>query len=106
MGRVVVVAYRPREGAEARLMELIRDHVPILRGEGLATDREPLVLKAADGTLLEIFEWSTAEAIDRAHSNPAVLAMWPKFAEVCDYTPLAGLDECRGLFATFDPVEM
>jgi hypothetical protein len=41
MGRIVMVAYRPREGAEARLLDLIRDHVPILRREGLATDREP-----------------------------------------------------------------
>jgi hypothetical protein len=106
MGQIVVVAYRPREGAEARLLDLIREHVPILRGEGLATDREPLVLKAGDGTLIEIFEWASAEAIERAHSNPVVQALWSKFAAACEYVPLSRLGESQGLFATFEPVAL
>jgi quinol monooxygenase YgiN len=104
MGQVVVVAFRPKTGAEGRLLALLREHVPILRSEGLATSRDPLILKAGDGTLLEIFEWASAEAIEAAHSNPVVQALWPRFAEVCDYVPLAQLDETQGLFATFEPL--
>jgi hypothetical protein len=106
MGQVAVVAYRPREGAEARWLDLIREHVPILRGEGLATDGEPLVLKAVDDILIEVFESASAEAIERVHSNPAVLALWPRFAEVCEYVPLSQLVECQGWFATFEPVAL
>jgi len=39
MGRFVIVAYRPRPGEEQRLVELTREHLPILRSQGLATDR-------------------------------------------------------------------
>ncbi len=106
MGQVVIVAYRPQSGSEARLLDLIREHVPILRGEGLATAREPLVLKAGDGTLLVIFEWVSAQAIEAAHANPAVQALWPRFAAVCDYVKLADLGESHDLFATFEPVAL
>ena len=50
MGRIVIVAYRPRSGAEQQLLELVKEHVPILRQEGLATTFTPLVLRTADGT--------------------------------------------------------
>lgn len=104
MGLIVIVAYHPHEGAEQQLLELIREHVPILRQEGLATDFTPLVLRAADGTLIEVFEWHSEQAIDSAHNNPAVQALWERFGAVCEYTPLAALPECHGPFATFEPV--
>lgn len=105
MGKIVIVAYRPRAGMEMQLVELVKDHVPILRSEGLVTARQPLVMRAADGTIIEIFEWKSAEAIAQAHHNKTVLAMWERFAEACDYESLANLPECRQPFSPFDPIE-
>jgi hypothetical protein len=34
MGRFVIVAYRPYPGKEERLLELTREHLPILRSHG------------------------------------------------------------------------
>ncbi len=104
--RMVIVAYRPHSGAEQPLLELIREHILVLRQEGLATDFTPLVLRAADGTLLEMFTWQSEEAIASSHHNPAVQALWERFGTVCEYTPLAGLPECQGPFATFTPVAL
>jgi hypothetical protein len=104
MGRMVIVAYRPKPGMATRLMELMQDHVPILRGEGLATDRPPQMMRAKDGTIIEVFEWASAEAIQRAHTNPAVQAMWGRYAEACDFVPLTSLAECHQMFAEFEPV--
>ncbi len=106
MGSLVIVAYRPHPGAEAQLLELVKDHAPILRREGLATDFTPVVMRAADGTLVEIFEWQSAEAIASAHENAAVQVLWERFGAVCGYAPLASLEECKGLFATFKPVTL
>jgi quinol monooxygenase YgiN len=105
MGHMVIVVYRPRAGKEAQLLDVLREHVPILRAEGLATDRAPLVLRAKDGSMIEVFEWASAEAVDRAHTNPAVLAMWGRFEEACTYEKLASLPEANDLFAHFDPVD-
>lgn len=106
MGRVVFVAYHPHEGKERALLDAIRDHVPILRSEGLATEREPTVVRTADGTYIEVFEWASAEAIEAAHSNPVVQELWGRFQEACEYRTLASLSEARETFAEFEPVEV
>jgi len=76
MGRFVIVAFKPKPGQGEALLAEIRQHVPTLRTEGLATDRPAYVMRAGDGTLVEVFEWVSEEAIQQAHTNPAVGAMW------------------------------
>jgi len=36
-------------------------------------------MRTADGTIVEIFEWVSLEAIAGAHENPAVLDLWKRF---------------------------
>lgn len=103
-GRIVIACYRPKPGKEAALRELMRDHVPRLRALGLVTDREPITMAAADGTIVEVFEWKSQEAIDAAHGNPAVLAMWGEYGEVCDYVPVTSVAEAAQLFSNFTPL--
>ncbi|MEE8112461.1 MAG: antibiotic biosynthesis monooxygenase [Acidobacteriota bacterium] len=105
MGQFVIACYRPRPGKEARLLELLKEHMPVLRGENLVTDRPSCVMRAGDGTFVEVFEWRSAEAIERAHANETVKAMWKKFEEVCKYEVLANLKEARQPFSPFQPVE-
>ena len=104
MGRIVISAYRPKPGHADALRALVVDHVPRLREAGLATDRAPIAMEAADGTILEVFEWASAEAIQQAHSHPAVQKMWEEFGAVCEYTALSSLAEAQGLFAEFAPL--
>jgi hypothetical protein len=106
MGVMVIVAYKPKPGKEADLRAVLKEHLPILRGQNLATERPSLVLRAKDGTMLEIFEWRSLEAINQAHTNAAVLAMWKRFEEACEIRPLSTLEECQGLFAGFEPVTL
>jgi quinol monooxygenase YgiN len=104
--RLVIVAYRPKPGKADILLAEVRDHVHLLRSEGLATDRHPVVMRAKDGTIIEVFEWASPAAIAEAHTNPRVQAMWGRFAACCDYTPLNTLAEAAALFAEFEPVEI
>jgi len=103
-GVIVVVAYRPKPGKEKELLELVRARVPTLRKEGLVTDRVPTIMRAKDGTLVEVSEWKSREAIDAAHKNPNVLAMWDKFFALCECVPLKTLAEANDMFAGFEPV--
>jgi quinol monooxygenase YgiN len=100
-----IVAYRPKPGKEKELLELVRKRVPTLRKEGLATDRRPVIMRAKDGTIIEVSEWKSTEAIDAAHRNPNVLAMWGKFFEVCDCVPLNTLAEAGEMFACFEALD-
>ena len=103
-GVCVIVAYRPKPGKEHELLELVRNRVPTLRKEGLVTDRLPTIMCARDGTIVEVSEWKSREAIDAAHKNPNVLAMWEKFSAVCECVPLKTLPEADDMFAGFEPV--
>jgi quinol monooxygenase YgiN len=101
-GVVVIVAYRPKPGKEKQLLELVRSRVPTLRREGLVTHRTPVIMRARDGTIVEVSEWKSQEAIDTAHKNPNVLGMWNKFFAICDCVPLKTLADAEKMFAGFE----
>ena len=101
--RVVIVAYKPKPGWEVRLEELTADHVPLLRKLGLATKTPSLAMRAADGTVVEVFEWADG-GIARAHEHPAVQELWFQYAECCTYVPLNSLAEAAKMFADFTPM--
>ncbi|MFQ5919014.1 MAG: putative quinol monooxygenase [Thermoplasmata archaeon] len=106
MGVMVISVYRPKPGKEARLLEVLKTHLPILRGEGFATERPSQVMRAEDGTMIEVFEWVSPEAIEAAHENAAVKAMWEAFEDACEYENLANLPEAQGPFASFEPINL
>lgn len=103
--QVVIVAYKPKLGKEADLMQLTREHLPILRADGLVTDMPPTVLLAADGIVIEVFEWA-AGGTERAHQNPAVFALWKRYFEACDMVKLCDLAEATQMFASFQLLEV
>ena len=103
-GVIVIVAYRPKPGKEKELLELVRSRVPTLKNEDLVTDRAPTIMRARDGTIIEVSEWKSREAIEEAHKNPRVLAMWNQFFAVCVCVPLKTLPEAETMFAGFEPI--
>ena len=104
MSRCVIVAYKPKPGKEQALLAAVGKHLLVLRAEQLVTDRPAYVMRAGDGTIVEVFEWRSAAAIEQAHKNPAVQALWGEFGAACDYVPLGGLAECQQMFSEFDAV--
>jgi quinol monooxygenase YgiN len=106
MGQITIAAYKPREGQEPALIELLRRHHGILRLQGLVSEFKPVVLKSAEGTYLEIFEWKSKDAMDAAHKNKAVLDLWQRFEVACEYKKLADVKEAQELFASFASVQL
>jgi hypothetical protein len=106
MGRLVIACYRPKPGCADSLHALVRRHVATLRTLELVTDRAPIAMQAADGTIVEVFEWASAEALAMAHGHPTVLRMWEAFGAVCDFVPLAQVPEAAAPFAEFAPLEL
>lgn len=106
MSVMVIACYRPKPGKDAELLDLMKSHLPVLRGEGLVGEGPSLCGKAKDGTIIEVFCWKSQAAIDTAHANPAVQAMWARYAEVSDYVPIADVAGAKDLFSSFEPVEL
>jgi hypothetical protein len=104
MKSISVACYRPKPGCDAALLELVRDHLPPLRGQGLVTNRASIMMRASDGTIIEIFEWVSQEAITAAHSNSVVLELWKRFEAVCSYVTPCNIAEFQTTFAHFEPI--
>lgn len=101
MGATVIAIYKAKEGCEAEMMDVIKEHLPILRKEGLATETPGILLEAPDGSILEIFDWVSQEAISSAHTNPQVLALWERFGKVSEYRTLGALSNAGDVFPGF-----
>jgi quinol monooxygenase YgiN len=105
MARFVIAAFKPKPGMELRLRMLVDKHWQVLRAESLVTSRPSYLMQAADGTILEVFEWASSDAIDRAHSSPVVQALWAEFEGACEYVPLSSLKEAAKPFSEFRPLD-
>ncbi len=99
---IVIAIYRAKPGKEDELKALIDGHVPMLREQGLATDRETVLMKSMkDGTFLEVFEWVSADAMREAHTHEVVGKTWGAMGEVADFMTLADLQEATTQFPHF-----
>lgn len=105
-GVIVIVAYKPKPGKTSEeVLALVRRRMPVLRGEGLVTDRAPTIMRGRDGTIIEVSEWKSPAAIEAAHKNPNVLALWNEMFAAIDCVPLKTLPEAEEMFAGFEPLE-
>jgi hypothetical protein len=105
MGVITVAAFRPKAGMREELLGVIADRLPLLRSLGLATDRPSVLMESREGVIVEISEWASPAAIERAHGTPQVLALWSRYAACSDYVKLDMLAEVHEDFATFQAIE-
>lgn len=106
MGAFVICTFRPKPGMENELLAVVRDHMPTLRGQNLITDRPAYAMRAADGTIVEVFEWKSEEATAKAHSDPVVRKLWDRFEACSQYITLRDLAETTSPFPHFEPIEL
>ncbi len=103
-GLMVVCTYRVAAGNEARFEALLARHPPTLRTLGLITETPTQVLRRDDGNdslYVEVFEWSSPDAANRASEVPDVIEIWEPMAAACEERDgLPGLE-----FALFDRID-
>jgi CDGSH-type Zn-finger protein len=103
---MTIATYRPKPGKAAELLALTRAHLPLLTAEGLAEPGRRLVGRAKDGAIVEIFVWKSPEAVEAAHKNAAVSALWAKFGEIADFVMAKDLPETAAPFAEFEWIDI
>lgn len=85
---IVVCTYHVRPGQEDAFEGLLKNHLPTLVRLGLTNNQPAMSLKSVDeerrSTYVQIFEWANAEAAERAHEVPAVIAIWEPMATMCE----------------------
>lgn len=102
--KIVLLVYRPLQGKEKDPETIVSKHLHVLRSQDLITDRDAVVMRAANGCCIEEFEWKSQEAIDAAHHNQEILKLWDEFSKVCKYERPANVAEFHNLFSEFQPI--
>lgn len=102
----IAAACTPKPRQQQGPLQAVARHLPLLRGEGRVTERPACAMRAADDTIVEVFEWASAEAIWQAHHNAAVQALWAEFGACHEYRALASLVECQWPFPVFEAVAL
>jgi hypothetical protein len=104
--RIVIVVYKPLPGKGRDLEKVVAKHLDVLKSEKLVTDRKPIVMRASDGSIVEVFEWLSSKAIEAAHKNPQVLQLWDEFNLACTYGKPVDVEEFHNLFSEFEPLNL
>jgi hypothetical protein len=104
--RIVIVVYSPLPGKNRDLERVVSKHYSILKKENLVTERLPIVMKAGNGSIIEVFEWRSSEAIQAAHTNAEVMKLWDEFNAVCTYETPVSVEEFHNLFSEFEPINL
>jgi len=94
-------SYKAKSGQEEALKEVIAKHLPLLRELGLASSRNSYMAQSMDGTIIEIFEWTSMNAVNAAHQHPAVSSVWEKITLIADFVSLKDLPEAENPFPGF-----
>ena len=106
-GPVISIAiYRPKRGKTKQLLGCLKDHMLVLRSQKLVTARKPIVMRANDGSIIEVFEWKSVKAIEEAHRNAVVAKLWERYNKCCTYHKFNDLGEAGEVFAGFEPVKL
>ena len=82
-------------------MQLVKKHLPKLRELELATERNNFIAESKDGTIVEVFEWTSLNAITAAHQHPAISDIWEKITLIADFVPMTTLEEAQKPFPGF-----
>jgi hypothetical protein len=102
--QLAFAAYRPPSGSADDLMDLLREELATLRRRGHVTGRRAPVARTQTGDVLVVLEWSTEHAVDDAHADPEVLAVWDRKARLAEYIPLPELSGSDAPFARWTVV--
>ena len=104
--RIVFAVYKPRAGGDGALRKLMAEHVPTLRRLELVTDRAPVCVQSSNGAYIEVFEWVSDEAAERAHDHPDVARIWEAMEKVAEFKSLASLPEAAKAFSHYEPISL
>jgi len=101
MSILAIATYKPKTGRENDFLKLLTNHIPTLHSEKLISSKDNYVMHSKNGTIIEIFEWLSREAVDKAYETQCYGSFWQQIGERADVVSLNSLEETGQPFAGF-----
>jgi hypothetical protein len=107
--RIVIAAYRAKPEKMNDLLEILRTKRKFMLEAGYYSPRAPITMTSMKDPelIIEVFEWTSLEAISSAHEDSRVLEIWGNMDEIC-YEIGSRLDsfpETMQSFPNFEPID-
>jgi len=110
MGFIVIAPYRVKKENHTQFFEVVKEKRKYFLEKGYMTERQPMLLHSRqdEELILDIFEWTSEEHIDKAHEDEGVRKLWEKMAELWEDGgfKLNKLKESEMSFPNFIPVDL
>lgn len=97
----MMVTYRPKQGKEKEMEDLVHRHWRALQGAGLVTNQQVAIWRAVDKrsgrvSFIEQFQWKDEEAPNIAHQLPEVMAIWEPMTPLLEELKLDTIERLEG----------
>jgi len=110
MGYVVIAPYRVKKENQPEFFKVIKEKRKYFLENGFMTSRTPILLQSREDEeiLIDIFEWTSDEHIDKAHQDEGVRRLWTRMDELWEKGgfKLNTLKETEMSFPNFIPVDL
>lgn len=110
MGYVVLAPYRVKKENQQEFFDLMKEKRKYFLENGFMTNRLPLLLQSRqdEEIMIDIFEWTSDEHIDKAHQDAGVRKFWTRMDELWENGgfKLNTLKEADISFPNFIPVDL
>ena len=110
MGYVVLAPYRVKKENQPEFFEVLKEKREYFLKNGFMTKRTPVLLQSRqdEEILIDIFEWTSEQHIDKAHEDEGVRKLWTKMEALWEKGgfKLNKLKEAEMSFPNFIPVDL
>lgn len=107
---VVMAVYRVAVSKQTEMLRVIREKREYFSRVGYMTSRIPTLVRSPKNPefMIDIFEWSSEDAIEKAHADPVVRRLWSRMEElwIDGGLGLEKLPESEEAFAGFEAVDI
>lgn len=108
-GRIVMAAYRTKPEKMNDLLEILEAKRKFMLEAVYYSSRAPITMASMKDPdlVIEVFEWTSLEAISSAHEDSKLLEIWGKMDEICYEigSRLNSFPEAMQSFPNFEPVD-
>ncbi len=108
--RIVIAAYRAKQERMNDLLQILKAKRKFMLEAGYYSPRAAISMTSMKDPelVIEVFEWTSHEAISSAHEDSRVLEIWGKMDDIC-YEIGSRLDsfpEAMQSFPNFEPIDL
>ena len=102
MQKLAFIVFKPRKGKAEELIAFLKRSFVILQSLKVASEKPQILASSVDGSIMQIFEFSTDDKPESAAIYPEVRELWKEAEKLSEFLKPSSLKEFQEVFPSFD----